>query len=104
MTGRHAGAELVLGVDIGTTSAKVGAFAADGTERAAAERPYALREPRPGWAVQDPEEVVAAVLGAMAEVARGVRDGGGRIVAVAFSAAMHSLVGVDAAGGRSPTC
>jgi gluconokinase len=93
---RTAGAELVLGVDVGTTSAKAGAFDRHGTEHAAAERAYALREPRPGWAVQDPEEVVRAAIAALADAVRGVRERGGRVAAVAFSSAMHSLVALDA--------
>ncbi|MEA2302880.1 MAG: gluconokinase [Solirubrobacteraceae bacterium] len=98
MTGPLAAAGLVLGVDVGTTSAKVGAFDPHGAELASAERAYPLREPRPGWVVQDPDEVVTATLAAMAEAVRTVLEGGGRVAAVAFSAAMHSLVGVDAHG------
>jgi gluconokinase len=94
--GGTAGAEVVLGVDVGTTSAKVGAFDVHGAEHATAERSYALREPRPGWAVQDPEEVLRAALAALAEVAQAVRAAGGRVAAVAFSSAMHGLLALDA--------
>jgi len=82
----------VLGVDIGTTSAKAAAFDADGSMDAVRERPYELREPEPGWAVQDPLEVADAVL-AVIEEARA-----GAVEAVSFSTAMHSLVGLDADG------
>src|SRR4029077_14703642 len=53
--------EIVLGVDVGTTSAKVTAFDAAGETRGDAEVPYPLLEPEPGQAVQDPKTVVDAV-------------------------------------------
>lgn len=84
----------VVGVDIGTTSAKAASFDADGTMLAVHEAGYALHEPRPGWAVQDPREVVDAVLGVTRDAVRDADDSAG----VAFSTAMHSLVGLDADG------
>jgi gluconokinase len=79
----------VVGVDIGTTSAKAAAFGPDGSMGAVAEAAYPLHEPHPGWAVQDPGQVVEAVLGVLRET---VADG---VAGVAFSTAMHSLVGLD---------
>lgn len=84
----------VVGVDIGTTSAKAASFDSDGTMHGAHEAGYALREPRPGWAVQDPREVVDAVLGVARDAVRDACEP----VGVAFSTAMHSLVGVGAGG------
>lgn len=83
--------DLVVGVDIGTTSTKAVAFAADGTVHGHGERGYPLEEPAPGQAVQDPLQVVEAVLGALPEAC----PAGGQVVGIAFSAAMHSLVGLD---------
>ncbi|HMJ34631.1 MAG TPA: hypothetical protein VK501_11995 [Baekduia sp.] len=40
--------------------AKAGAFDADGAEAGATEVGYPLLEPQHGWAVQEPDEVVAA--------------------------------------------
>jgi gluconokinase len=80
----------VLGVDIGTTSAKAAAFAVDGRELRTAEVAYPLLEPEPDQAVQDPDEVVAATLAAIREAA-----GGLALAGVAFSGAMHSLVALD---------
>ncbi|MEA2310921.1 MAG: gluconokinase [Solirubrobacteraceae bacterium] len=89
---------VVLGVDIGTTSTKVVAFAPDGGERAAAEAGYELLEPEPGAAVQDPEAVLAAVTSAVRDAAAAARADGCEVAGLAFSSAMHGLLGVDEAG------
>ena len=49
--------ELLLGVDIGTSSAKGVLARPDGEVVAIAERPHELSLPRPGWAEHDAEEV-----------------------------------------------
>jgi gluconokinase len=96
------GANVVLGVDIGTTSAKAVAFDSDGRERSRGEASYPLLEPEPGHAVQDPGAVVDGALAAIRAAAGAARDQGARIAALSFSGAMHSLVGLDA-GGRAVT-
>jgi gluconokinase len=96
------GANVVLGVDIGTTSAKAVAFDADGHERSRGEASYPLLEPEPGQAVQDPGAVVDGTLAAIRAAATAARDQGTPIAALSFSGAMHSLVGLDA-GGRALT-
>ncbi len=88
-------APLVVGVDIGTTSTKAVGFDTDGLERAVRSVGYPLREPESGAAEQDPDEIVRAVR----ETVRGVVADIGRPVAgLSFSGAMHSLIGLDAAG------
>lgn len=49
--------ELLLGVDIGTSSSKGVLARSDGEVVATAERPHELSLPRPGWAEHDAEEV-----------------------------------------------
>lgn len=49
--------ELVLGIDIGTSSSKGVLAAPDGTIVARAQREHALSLPRPGWAEHDAEAV-----------------------------------------------
>ena len=54
--------EIVVGVDVGTTSTKAVSFDADGGEHGTGEAGYPLLEPSPGQAVQDPSAVVDATL------------------------------------------
>ena len=91
-------ATVVLGVDIGTTSAKAVAFDADARELGRGETPYPLLEPEHGQAVQDPAVVVDGTLAAIRAAAAAARDRGARIAALSFSGALHSLVGLDADG------
>jgi gluconokinase len=86
---------VLLGVDIGTTSAKVVAYDTRGHELARAEVAYPLSEPRPGWAVQDPERVVTATLAAIREAVGATPSG---VAGLSFSVAMHSLAALDADG------
>ncbi len=84
----------VLAVDLGTTSTKAVAFAADGTVLGEGNAGYPLAEPEPGAAVQDPELVWEAVGDAIADAV----GGGPPLAAVSFSGAMHGLLGVDRDG------
>ena len=81
----------VVGVDLGTTSAKAAAFQADGTQGAVADAGYPLHEPHPGWAEQDPLQVAEAAERVLREALASTED----VAGVAFSTAMHSLVGLD---------
>jgi gluconokinase len=85
--------EVVLGVDVGTTSAKVVAFGVDAPWRSAAAREYPLLEPAPGHQVQEPEVVMAGVVEALADVVRQVAPA--QVVGIALSTAMHGLIGLD---------
>ncbi|MBA2633875.1 MAG: hypothetical protein H0U86_12905, partial [Chloroflexi bacterium] len=49
--------DLLLGLDIGTSSSKGVLATVDGQLVAVAERPHALSLPRPGWAEHDAETV-----------------------------------------------
>ena len=88
---------VVLGVDIGTTSVKAVAFDVRGVAHASADVACPLDEPAPGQAVQDPRRVLKATLEAMRTAAADITPRS-RIAGIAFSAAMHSLVGLDAVG------
>lgn len=87
--------EAVIGVDIGTTSAKAVAFTVEGVARASGRAGYELYNPHPGWAEQDPEAVLAATLEATAEAVRGAREARLEVQGLAFGAAMHSLIALD---------
>jgi sugar (pentulose or hexulose) kinase len=60
-----------LGIDIGTSVAKLVLFSADGELIATASRPVPLHHPGPGRVEQDPELIIAAVRELRAEVTSG---------------------------------
>lgn len=91
MTGRT----VVIGIDIGTTSAKAGAFDADGDEAARHEIAYPLLEPEHGHAVQDPDVVLDAVDAVIRGTIAGARDAGLQVAGLSFSTAMHSVLALD---------
>ncbi len=62
---------------------------------------YPLLTPTPAAAEQDPDEIHRAVLTAIQAAVRKAGAAPGDVVCVAFSAAMHSLIAVDA-DGRPP--
>jgi gluconokinase len=86
----------VVGIDIGTTSAKAGAFEAHSDEVGHTEVAYRLLEPQPGWAVQEPDVVVDAVLAATRGALAAARAAGVEVAGLSCSTAMHSLVALDA--------
>lgn len=96
MTGAaaRAPAQVIIGLDIGTTGVKAVAFGLGSPWRTVAIREYPLLEPEPGWQVQDPETIMAATADALAECVAAAR--GAEVVAVALSTAMHGLIGLDA--------
>jgi gluconokinase len=86
--------DVIVGVDIGTTSTKSVAYDPGGQVRASASQGYPLREPHHGYAEQDPEEIFAAVVATL----RAVVDEAWPVAGLSFSTAMHSLVGLDPDG------
>ena len=97
-------APVVIGLDIGTTAAKVVAFEVTGrttgakTERTtgrrwSAEHEYPLVRPRSGWRVQDPAAVLEATLSSVSEVVQALD--GAPVLALSVSTAMHGLIGLD---------
>ncbi len=91
------GAELVLGIDLGSTTSKAALVSLDGRIVALEEVAHGISRPRPGWAEQDPEtvwwaDVVALCRRLLPPV------GGGHVVAAAASALGPCLVPADAAG------
>src|SRR5690606_33589426 len=86
-------AEVIIGVDVGTTAAKVAAFGLAAPWRHVAVREYPLLEPRPGFQVQDPETIAAAMLSALTDAVAAAR--GATVLALSVSTAMHGLIGLD---------
>lgn len=80
----------VVGLDIGTSSARALAFDGDGRLLASAARSYELVHPCPGRAELDPKVVTDAACIALAEVCSQTA-----VRAVALSTFMHSLMALD---------
>lgn len=88
-------APVVVGIDLGTTSTKSVAYDVLGHVAASHSVSYPLVEPEPGYAEQNPDEIYDAVLETVRAVTSQVRE---RVVALSFSSAMHSLIGLDPDG------
>lgn len=89
---------MVLGIDLGTTATKVVAATREGVVLNQTERENELRTDRLSEAVQDADAVRDAAIAAVAECVSWAQDNGHRIEGVSFSSAMHTLLGLDAAG------
>ena len=87
LTGRSA--DMLLGLDLGTGSAKAVLVDEGGTVLSKGAAPYAVRSPRPRWAESDPGDwwraCTAAVRAAVGERGSGVR-------ALGLSGQMHGVV------------
>ncbi|MGA9859184.1 MAG: xylulokinase [Solirubrobacteraceae bacterium] len=80
----------VIGVDIGTSSAKGVALDEHGGVLAVAERPYAAAMPHPGWSEQDPEDWWEAASAVLDELDAEHADG------IGLAGQMHGLVALGA--------
>ncbi len=84
---------VVIGLDVGTTGVKAAAFRTGSSDHHVAIREYPLLEPAPGQHVQDPDTVLAASIGALADCLAGTGDA--PVAAISTSTAMHGLVAID---------
>ena len=83
-----------LGIDIGTTNAKVVLIDSAARVIGTASREYPVQYPQPGWAEQDPETWWSAVRELVRDVAE--RFGSkSQILALGVSGQMHGLVALD---------
>jgi xylulokinase len=80
----------LVGLDIGTSSAKGVAIDAAGEVLAVAERAYPLSTPRSGWAEQDPDDWWHAAEAVLAELEAD------RAAGIGLSGQMHGLVALGA--------
>ena len=85
---------MLIGLDVGTTAVKVSAISTAGLgEIATTQQEYPLTSPQPGWQVQDPATVLAAVDAALRSCVGAL--GSSRPVGVSVGSAQHGLVGLD---------
>lgn len=87
-----------IGVDIGTTSTKAVAFTLGGQVVSHHAIEYPLYRPTNGAAEQNPEEIYSAVREAIRIVLLGCPKEAREVLCVSFSAAMHSVIAINAAG------
>ena len=93
-------AELIVGIDQGTTSTRAIAFDRSWRPVAHATRPLDTIHPAPGWIELDPEAVLASVVDTVADVIEAV-GGAGRVAAVGLANQGETVVAWDADSGRA---
>ena len=91
---------LILGVDEGTTAVKAALFDERLQPVREARRDKVNRHPRPGWVEQDGEEVLGAVVAAVAEL---LEDAPGEVVACGLDHQGESVLAWDRETGRPLT-
>ena len=82
-----------VGVDIGTGGVRAVALNEELTPEYSCSRSYAVTSPEPGWAEQDPDEIVSKTVSVMEEMADRHED-----VVFCLSSVMHSILAVDVSG------
>jgi gluconokinase len=93
--------EAILGIDIGTGSAKAVVYSLGGAALATDSVEYPLISTTPGMAELDARQVHAAVCSA---IRNAVYRDHHTLLALSFSSAMHSLLAVDARGAPLGNC
>jgi xylulokinase len=88
--------EVVIGVDVGSSGTCAQAIDASGALLASVYRSYDVSYVQPGWADQDPEAWVKAVVETVGEARAAVRDR--RVAAIGFGSQLDGLVALDDAG------
>ncbi|OIJ11581.1 gluconate kinase [Anaerobacillus arseniciselenatis] len=82
----------VIGLDIGTTSAKAVLFKKDGVVVAESESLYSVSHPQPSWAEQDPVVIEKAAIASISSVVKKANAKKEQVCTVGLSSAMHSLI------------
>ena len=90
--------ECYLGIDLGTSSVRVLALRRDGRVLGVQGRDYPIREPRPGFAEQDPEEWWSATVDCTRRLLSLESMRGAAVHSIGLSGQMHGLVLLDREG------
>src|SRR3990172_7299343 len=85
----------VIGIDVGTSSARALLINEKGKVIASAVKAYPLSTPRPGWSEQDPEDWWAATVATVNGVLAKSGVDRGEIRGVGLSGQMHGSVFLD---------
>src|ERR671937_2066624 len=94
------GMSLLLGIDEGTSAVKAILFDEELRPLSEARREKPLSHPRQGWVEQDPDLVLEAVVGAVAEL---LEDAPGEVTACGLDHQGESVLAWDAESGRPLT-
>ena len=88
---------MYLGLDCGTSGLKALLTDERGDPVASASRSYSPARPRPGWSEQNPDDWLAAMTAAVADVKQSAGKALGALKAIGFSGQMHGavLLGAD---------
>ncbi len=89
---------LFIGLDIGTTGTRAALFDIDGQMICAAAEEYALLQPRPGWAEQEPERVYQAVCRVVRQCVLKSGASSGSIAGMGLGSVFHSIIALDGKG------
>lgn len=84
---------LYIGIDIGTTATKAVCFDIQGNVMKQISHSYPMYHPKPNWSVQDPQEILDTVLKCISEITNNIQP-----QFISFSAAMQSIIAIDATG------
>ncbi|RLE64323.1 MAG: xylulokinase [Thermoprotei archaeon] len=96
--------EVLLGVDLGTTSVKVVAYTLDGRKVAESEKEYKTFHPRPDWAEQDPLEWIRALFTSMRKTLIEVRKKGLKIEGLCTTGQREGVVPLSERGTVLSKC
>jgi len=91
----------VVGVDVGTGSARAGLFDANGGRLATASHPIAMWRPQPDWAEQSSTDIWDAIRLCVRECLSQAQIAASKVVGISFDATC-SLVVLDANGDDLP--
>lgn len=89
--------QLILAIDIGTSSTRAGLVDPSLRVHALASCSYRLSTPRPGWAEQDPDEIVRALDHSVRECLS-QKPPTATLRGICLDTAMHSLIALDERG------
>jgi xylulokinase len=89
---------ILIGIDIGTSGAKAAVMERSGRLLAWAGQEYPILTPRAGWAEENPEDWLAAVVSCITEALRQARVEPQDVAGIGLAGQMHSLVCLNARG------
>jgi xylulokinase len=83
-----------IGIDIGTSAAKLLLVDEQGVIQNVVSKEYSLEMPQPGWSQQNPEDWKIAILEAIPELLNGFDSS--KVIGIGAGGQMHGLVALDA--------